>query len=190
MIDCIEFLEIENFSQGWSDRIIGLANSLFGDNYLDEVSLKHYLKQPHVCTIAVQNDELLGYCFFVFIDKAHTLELLGITEIELSDMASEQQVLGYCHMKSMGVDPKYGGSGLADRLFENCLENTRKLGPIMAFGTAWKVKDFVPMHRIFTDMGFVCYKDIKQPWYYDSDYSCAECGGRCVCDGVIYYQVL
>ena len=166
-----------------------LANTILGEGYVDERKIRRWFDNQISFYCALDNTgEVCGFCVFLINDFDKISSLMKLPA-ELAEQY-RKTTRKVCYAKSIAIDTKARGIGIANRLFSSCLADSVSLGADSAFGCAWKNGDELPMHKILIDSGFAPIAEIPDAWFDDMEYICSVCNGRCRCTGVVYYKDL
>ena len=176
------------YNQRHLHDVLTLANDAFGENYLTVERISFLAARKGSFFVLQQGEKITGYCVFVYEAMQDTIKhIAGLQDLLPGDYRPDKLV---CYMKSMAIAKDVKGTGAARALFGTALAKSVADGVPMAWGSAWKIGETVPMHKIFDGFGFGVAGEVPMAWYNDENYSCVYCGGRCRCDAVIYYRDL
>ncbi|MCL2081993.1 MAG: N-acetyltransferase [Oscillospiraceae bacterium] len=165
-----------------------IANKSFGEGYMNEDRLKEVTGGQGSFYSSVTDGKISGYCFFQYITADLCASKIKLPKETFVQNSSSDGMV--CYTKTMAVDESLRGRGVADDLFEACLNKAVSDGLFSAWGSAWRLGNIVPMNRIFLKNGFCVHSEVPYIWYDDKQYKCIVCGGRCKCTGVIYRKLL
>ncbi|GHU81891.1 hypothetical protein FACS1894191_8800 [Clostridia bacterium] len=183
-----EKIDIFPYAPRYFDEVLKLANEAFGENYMTSRQLSVFVGSESSFYIAESDGRLAGYCIFIHETPGETAKHMDRV-IRLFPKACEPDTK-VCYTKSMAIAGEYKSKGIAKKLFGRCLAESVAAGMQIAWGSAWKIGEIVPMKPIFDNEGFSAIGEVPLAWYDNEEYMCLHCGGRCKCGAVIYYKEL
>lgn len=178
-------MEIVDAKKEYSRALWELFEVSFGQNYMSVESIEGYITQGTPFKIALDRKELMGAILFI---PASTEKAAGHVRMDretVGALCGEKPAL-IC--KCACTYAKYQGQGAAKRLLTACLEDAKKSGYGAVFTVLWEYGGSVPAEKMFVDAQFQRGGKLIMPWYGEADYICSECGGRCRCNGIVYYK--
>lgn len=178
---------ISTYDSSVCDEVSALACAAFGEGYLTPRRIEDLARANAPFYIARDNHQVAGYCVFTYETAEDCAAKLKIPVMAIRKcMAKSSQMV--CHAKSMALWPEYRRTGLADALFGACMRDALSARANGIWASAWKIRDKVPMDRIFRTNDFSVYGEVPLLWLGDNGYVCKICGGPCRCPGVIYFR--
>jgi predicted GNAT superfamily acetyltransferase len=184
----MNLIKVLEYNPPLFESIVELANESFGSGYMSLASICEVFDPNTFLFVAEESGGLCGYCLCVLVNFDSVAEHMKLPpDISARYRETAGQV---CYIKSMAVTVGCRGTPLARELFAATFSDIIKHGANSAIGSAWKIGDKVPMHRIFTDYDLTPIAELSDIWYDDEDYVCTVCNGRCRCQAVIYYKSL
>lgn len=180
-------IEIIDAEEKYYPQMLELCEECFGSGYLSYPHFCEMIKMEAPFKMALTGKELIGYSVFETTDAEEVAAQYQIDLEGVKEIAGAEKIFRY---KSAAVKKAFHGKGVAGNLLEECIQKARELDCGSVFVAGWKYNGRVPMHNIFIRNGFVEVGLRKNLWYGEEDYTCIICGGRCKCEGIIYYLKL
>lgn len=182
--------KIRGIKQSDISRIIFISDKQLGKDYVTSELLQSSLSgKESFCLVAEDNrtKQPIGFSFCSIIDYQQTLEITKGQDIkELKHCAK----IGY--VKTVVVDKKYEGFGIASKLVDECIRHMKKDGCSSFVSTAWKHCGITNIANVLEKNEFFKIFEIPNYWYDDSikeGYLCPQCGNPCHCSCVIYVKL-
>ena len=159
-----------------------LGEGLYNREVLEEISQKanHYF-------YVIYNNEEIAAIFYCYADTAKSA-ITDVTE-KITEFCGKSERVGVC--RSIAVAPTYRKTGLSLKLlefFSAFLLN--ECGVKKIFVLAWVKGREIPAENILIAAGFRSAGRISRPWYKNERLYCPLCGGRCKCDGELYFILI
>lgn len=183
--------KIRNIEPKDFSKIIHISDNQLGKDYVTSDLLKEALKNEKCFCLVVEDNKTkkpIGFSLCMINNYQDVLEITNGKEIkELKDISSP---IGY--IKTVVIDKKYEGFGIASNLIDNCIKKLRSMGVNNFISTAWKHCGVTNIANVLLKNGF--YKSIELPDYWLEDsikkgYECPQCGYPCHCSCVIYIKL-
>lgn len=171
-------------------QVIQIADSQLGRDYVTPEVLNCMLGEDSSmrCYVVVDNmkHNVIGFYIYDTIDYKHVMEITkGVPIREL--MYTKQ--IGY--LKTIAIDKKFAGYGIATSVVQHCLETTRKNGVSAFISPAWKHGGKINIENVLIQNGFKSKIEISNYWYDASlkeGFMCPQCGNPCHCSCVIFIK--
>jgi len=179
-------------TQNHIPEIIELINRELGIDFITYDQIINYIhsKDSTVCKIALNDDTkivgfMIGYIInykqFISKFKNHLNKL----PIEFSN---SNNVFG-C-IKTIAVNSDIQGQGIGSLLCNDCVDELKKKGTTLLYGTAWKINEKINSEKMLNHFGLRALCSIPDFWKNDSilnQYECSQCGKPpCNCTAVIF----
>lgn len=168
-------------------RIRELCALRFGSGYVDEADFSRWMEHPDLVQIALVNGEFAGMAVLLPASDGEIAGKMGMTQGEVRKITGGRPAVIY---KSIALQPQYEKHGLGRNIVLDGLRRAEDKGYCAVFIAAWMYNGLIPAQRMLQSLGFTELYRRKMLWYGDEKYRCIACGGRCVCDGMIYYKRL
>lgn len=168
-------------------KIRELCDLRFGGGYVDEADFALWMEHPELVQIALVNGNFAGMAVLLPASDREIAGKMGMTEREVHSITGGRPAVIY---KSIALWPEYEKHGLGRTIVLDGLRRAEESGCCAVFIAAWMYNGMIPAQRMLHSLGFTELYRRKMLWYGDEKYRCVACGGRCVCDGMIYYKRL
>lgn len=180
-------IEVRDGSLSFREDIFELCAGRYGEGYLKDSDYSRWMQHPELFKVALAEGRFAGFAVMIPAERAEIMARMAMPEQDVLDIAGNRPALIY---KSAAVLPEYEGRGVMRAMTAAGIQTAKELGYGAIFGSAWVCGDRIPIQPTFDSFGFLRLYERKMLWYGDEDYHCILCGGRCRCDGVIYYKKL
>lgn len=168
-------------------RIKELCELRFGGGYVDETDYARWMEHPDLVQVALAEEEFAGVAVLLPASAEEIAEKMGMTEAEVLDITGGRPAVIY---KCIALWPRYEKRGIGRNVVLDGLRRGEAGGYSAVFIAAWMYNGVVPAQKMLHSLGFTRLCQKKMLWYGDEKYHCVVCGGRCVCDGIIYCKKL
>ena len=187
----VEKLKLQRLSEKYilktsqlCDRCVG--KNLYTTDYL--ASILHE-KNHFFYLLLTDKDVLVGYMYFIMMDRAEFASLSKLDTLHLSHLCNgNDDKIG--NLRSIGVAEPFRNKGLSKELIQFSLDELTSLGADVAVALCWKAGAVVPMRHTMLSCGLKYLTDAHRVWYDIKDLECPYCIGRCKCDAEVYYKRL
>ncbi len=169
------------------DAIQKLCDLRYGTGYIDKSTYEKWLEHPELMSIALIEGEFAGFSVFIPAGIEELMSHMDMPREDVTHIVGDRPALIY---KSAAVPFQFEKQGVMQQLLGSALKELPRLGYGSIFGSAWMYDGRIPMSRLFDLFGFHQLYRRRMLWYYDENYHCVVCGGRCKCDAMIYYKQL
>ncbi|MEG1684302.1 MAG: GNAT family N-acetyltransferase [Oscillospiraceae bacterium] len=167
-----------------------LCDQCVGTGLYSESDLQEMLARPDgVCMVQeTEAGQLAGYCLGYLASAAEAGDIIKQPAASICAWAEVPvPVVGIC--KSLGVDPKYRGQGLALQLQGCCADEMLARGADLLFGVAWRQGAHIPVAHTLLTLGFTYLCDSQHVWYDAEELDCPVCKQpRCICPAAIFMK--
>ncbi|MGN0597370.1 MAG: GNAT family N-acetyltransferase [Ruminiclostridium sp.] len=166
------------------DRVNSFCGKYLGEGLYSREMLEEISKKENHFFYVIYDKEEIAAIFYCYADTAENA-FSDVTE-KITDFCGEKERVGVC--RSIAVAPPYRKTGLSLKLlkyFSAFLHN--ECGVDKIFVLAWVKGREIPAENILTAAGFLSAGRISRPWYKNEKLYCPLCGGRCKCDGELYF---
>ena len=129
---------------------------------------------------------VIGFSIYDIIDYDKVLDLTRGSDIR--ELMYTRQI-GY--LKTIAIDRRFSGFGIASKLVKHCVETMARQGADLIISTAWKHAGVINIENVLKRNGFVQQKEIVNYWYEASineKFMCPQCGNPCHCCCVIFVK--
>jgi len=164
-----------------------LCDARYGAGYIDRTVFDRWMLHPPLFQQALLGGGFAGFAVMVPSSVEEIMEKMDMPREDVLAAAGDAQPLIY---KSGAVFPQYEGHGVMNALAAVGIEKARALGYGALFTSAWVHSGNVPIENTMLRFGFERLYERHMLWYRNENYHCIACGGRCVCDAVIYRKKL
>lgn len=170
-------------------KIIYMSDEQLGKDYVNADLLRQALTGKDCFCYVVENKNNhtpIGFSFCMSINSSKLLEITHQKEIKELKFYEK---IGY--IKTIVVDKKYEGFGIATKLVLKSLEKMEQDGCEACISTAWKHCGITNIANVLLKNGFIKKLELSNYWYEDSikqGYLCPQCGNPCHCSCVIYVK--
>lgn len=180
-------MKIIDAKKEYSGQLKELFETSFGKNYMSRGRIERYIAGGTPFKIAVEGEALMGAILFIPATAAEIEEHIKMDRETIPGMCGGKTAL-IC--KCACTYARYQGEGIAKKILEECMKEVEKQGYGAVFTTLWEYNGGVPAEKMFVDLRFQRGEKLDMPWYEDENYICSECGGRCRCNGIVYYKII
>ena len=164
-----------------------LCDARYGEGYITQADFDRWMLHPPLFQQALIDGEFAGFAVMVPSSAEEIMEKMDMPREDVLAFAGDAQPLIY---KSGAVFPQCERRGVMNALATVGIEKARALGYGALFTSAWVHDGSVPIENTMLRFGFRRLYERHMLWYHDEKYHCIACGGRCVCDAVIYCKKL
>lgn len=173
----------------WEDypRIKELCELRFGSGYLDETGYARWMEHPDLVQVATIDGDFAGVAVMRPASEEEIAQKMKMDQAEIMDITSGRPAAVY---QSIALKHRYEKHGLGRRMVLDGLERGANKGYSAIFIAAWMYDGKIPAQGLLSSLGFTQLYRRELLWYGEKNYQCVACGGRCVCDGMIYYKKL
>lgn len=168
-------------------KIKELCELRFGAGYVDEADYAQWMEHPDLIQVVLVEGDFAGVAVLRPASAEVIAQKMGMTEAEVLDITGGKPAVIY---KSIALKPKYEKQGVGRYVVLDGLRRSVDMTFSAVFIAAWMYDGFIPAQKMLHSLGFTQLYQRKMLWYADEKYRCVACGGRCVCDGMIYYKKL
>lgn len=168
-------------------QIKELCELRFGSDYVDETDFARWMEHPDLVQIALVNEAFAGMAVLTPASAGEIAGKMGMTEREVQSITGGRPAAIY---KSIALWPQYEKHGIGRDIVLDGLRRAKAKGYCAVFLAAWMYNGIIPAQKMLHSLGFTELYRRRMLWYGDEKYRCVACGGRCVCDGMIYYKRL
>ena len=168
-------------------QIQELCTLRFGEGYMDETDFRQWMERPDFIQVIFMEGDFAGVAVMRPASAAEVAERMGMTEEEVLKITGGGPAVIY---KCAVLRPEYEKRGINRVVAADGLRRAEAAGYSAIFSAAWVCGDVIPAQRTFERLGFTRLYRRKMLWYHNEKYRCVFCGGRCVCDAVIYCKKL
>jgi ribosomal protein S18 acetylase RimI-like enzyme len=183
---------IETATQNHIREIIELTNHELGIDFITYDQIISFIQNTdtNICKIAINDDDkivgfMIGYIInynqFVSEFKNHLNKL----PIEFSNSNNV-----YGCIKTIAVNADFQGQGIGSLLCTDCVDELKKKGASLLYGTAWKINEKINSEKMLNRFGLRALCSIPYFWKDESilnQYECPQCGKPpCNCTAVIF----
>jgi len=179
--------QVAEGSWAYYPQIKELFELRFGEGYMDEEEFAQWMKHPELVQVALVDGDFAGSAIMLPAEAAEIAAKMKMTEREVLEITGGQPAAIY---KSIALWPKYEKLGIGRGLVVDGVERAEAKGYSAIFIAAWMYNGITPAKKMLHSLGFTELYQRKMLWYDAEKYRCVVCGGRCVCDGMIYYKKL
>ncbi|WP_299576838.1 GNAT family N-acetyltransferase [uncultured Sunxiuqinia sp.] len=189
-VPALEDLQIKDVTRLELARVIEIADSELGKDYLDE-GIKDQISRPNTLfRVAVSKKEgILGFCYSYILTPEELDE-----QFELADFPKSLKVSSkIAVLKTIAVKSIHQGKGVGSILMDDALELYKQNQIESVICVAWKSKNGVNMGGLMNLYDFNLHQEINNFWKEGSieeGYSCPVCGNPCHCSALIYTKTL
>lgn len=180
-------VRVEAGDWAYFPKIRELCGLRFGSGYVDEVDFARWMEHPDLVQIALVDGEFAGVAVLLPASGKEIAGKMGMAQREVQNITGGRPAVIY---KSIALWPKYEKHGIGRSIVLDGLRRAEARGYCAVFIAAWMYNGIIPAQRMLHSLGFTELYRRSMLWYGDEKYRCAACGGRCVCDGMIYYKRL
>lgn len=180
-------MDIIDATKEYSGRLKDLFETSFVKNYMSREKIEGCIDGKTPFKMAADGDELMGAILFIPATAAEIEEHIKMDRDTILSMCQGRPAL-IC--KCACTYARYQGEGIAKKILEACMKDVEEQGYGAVFTTLWEYNGGVPAERMFVDLHFLRGEKLDMPWYDDENYICSECGGRCRCNGIVYYKII
>lgn len=168
-------------------RVKELCELRFGTGYIDEADFAHWMEHPDLVQIVLVDGDFAGMAVLLPASAGEIAEKMKLTRQEVLHITGGRPAIIY---KSIALWPKYEKHGIGRTVVLDGLQRAEAGGYCAVFIAAWMYDGIIPAQKMLHGLGFTELYRRHMLWYGDEKYRCVACGGRCVCDGMIYYKRL
>lgn len=176
-------LEIINGQARYFEAILKLCDERFGTGYINRAEFDHWMEHPSLFKIGLVDGVFGGYVVMYPAEEAEIAGKLKMPVEDIREIAGKKPKLYY---KSAAVKKEYERCGMMPPLTQAVLDEAHAAGYGSLFGSAWVYNGKTPLRSSLEKLGFRALYPRKMLWYDDEAYTCVVCGGRCVCDAMVY----
>ena len=179
---------IRNFNENDFESIIQIANSRFGNDYIQKQELAHYLKEENkIGVVALINNEIVGFALAQTCDLKTLLDIVLCKQEWFNEHFIKVETIGL--LKTIAVDSNYTNQGIGKALTEYRIKELHKQAKSL-LAISWRNKNNSANVHILEKIGFTLKLEIENYWGKDSitkGYDCIVCGKPpCNCEALIY----
>lgn len=175
---------------GDAKEMHALLEYTFGENYLYLHEVEEMIQNSrNLICVEERDGRIVAAILYLEVTKEQIMADMGVSDEDIERLSRGKRIL---HHKCSAVSEDYQRMGIGRRMFLDTLHILDEKGEAgVVFSLFW-IKDSgeIPLKRLGESVGFAPLHFLPRPWWKYADRSCNVCGGRCSCNGYVYYRLV